>query len=146
MAMALVKSKWESGNLVFRTKAAGTLICTIAPEGFREYLTVTDIDATNGTLSAAALAGGIIVHTSVTGAGTLTFDTAVNILAAFPGIATGDVITCYLINDGDQTVTLAVAAGTTIADTGQTLAINESCILVILVTSSTTVTVYTIGA
>lgn len=148
MAMALVKSIWESGSLVFRRLDTLAGVFTIAPQGVREWASVSDIDAQNGTLTAARIATGIIVHTSVTGAGTLTFDTAANIIAAFPGITTGEVIKCYLINDGDQTVTLAADGGATVtlADAGQTLAINESCLLLILVTGAATVTVYTIGA
>jgi hypothetical protein len=148
MAMALVDSAWENGNLVFREKATRTIVATIAPEGLRETLTPTDIDAQNGTLTAAALKGGIIVHTSETGGGTLTFDTAANIIAAFPGIQAGECFTCLLINDGDQTDTLAEDGGatTTIADTGQTVAINESALLLLRVVSSTAVKVYVVGS
>ena len=146
--MNLIKSIWESGILRFRNKGTAAPIATIGSLRLHEYLTNTDIDARNGTLLAAYLAGGIITHTSTTGGGTLTFDTAANIIAAFPGIGTGDAVECYLINDGNQTVTLAQDGGntTTVADTGQTIAAAESCILLILVTSSTTVTVYHVGA
>ncbi|MCJ7510767.1 MAG: hypothetical protein MUP14_07775 [Dehalococcoidia bacterium] len=108
----------------------------------------TDIDAQNGTLLAAYLAGGLVTHTSTGAGGTLTFDTAANIIAAFPGLAIGDAVECYLVNDGNQTVTLAQDVGntTTIADTGQTLATKESCLLLILMTAAATVTVYAIGA
>ena len=148
MAMALVKSIWESGCLVFRRLDTLAGVFTISPQGIREWASVSDIDAQNGTLTAARIATGIIVHTSVTGGGTLTFDTAANIIAAFPGIQVGEVVKCYLINDGDQTVTLAADGGGTVTmgDADQTLAINESCLLLILMTGSATVTVYMIGA
>lgn len=145
MAFNLVKSAWEVGCLIFRNRSSKAGVFTISPQGMREWMSVTDIDTQNGTLTAAAIAGGIIVHTSVTAAGTLTFDTAANILAAFPGIQTGEVIKCYVINDGAWTDTFAVAAGLTIGDVGQTLAIEESCLLLILVTSATTVHVQIIG-
>jgi len=148
MAMALVKSKWESGNLVFRKRSDGTLVFTVAPEGVREYKTVSDIDARNGTLTAAFLASGIIVHTSEVGGGTLTFDTAPNIIAAFPGLQIGEAVKCWLINDGSQTVALAADGGATVtlADIGQEIAANESCLLLIHMTAAATVTVYTVGA
>lgn len=146
MAFNLVKSAWESGVLRFRNKATGTPIATIGSVRLHDYLTVTDINGQHGTLTAAIIAGGILVHTSASGAGNLTLDTAANIIAAFPGISTGDTIKCYVINDGSQTLTVVAATGTTIADNGQTIAADESALLVILVTSSTTVTVYTVGA
>ena len=58
--MNLVKSAWENGILRFRNKATGTPIVTIGATRLREYLANTDIDARNGTLLAAYLAGGII--------------------------------------------------------------------------------------
>ena len=148
MALSLIKSVWENGVLRFRNKATGTPIAAIGTLRLHEYLVNTDIDTQNGTLLAASLAGGLITHTSTNAGGTLTFDTAANIIAAFPGLAIGDAVECYLINDGNQTVTLAQDVGntTTIADTGQTVAINESCLLLILMTAAATVTVYTIGA
>ena len=43
-----------------------------------EVLTVTDDDSRNMTLAAEDIKGGINVHTSVTGGGTVTADTAAN--------------------------------------------------------------------
>jgi len=146
MTISFVDSHWKAGNLVFEEKATATPIFTIAPQGVREAMTVTDIDTQNGTLTAAAIAGGIIVHTSNTGAGTLTTDTAANIIAAFPGIHVGEVVKAYLINDGDQTDTLAAGNSVTLGDAGQTIATNEAALLLFLVTSSTTVTLYHLGA
>ncbi|MCJ7510766.1 MAG: hypothetical protein MUP14_07770 [Dehalococcoidia bacterium] len=146
MAFSLIKSIWESGVLRFRNKATRTPIATLGTLRLHPYLTVTNVDAQDNTLSAAQIAGGIVVHTSETGGGTVTLDTAANIIAAFPGIGTGDSVKCYYVNDGTEILTLATATGTTIFDAGQTIAANEAAILVILVTSSTTVTVYSIGA
>lgn len=148
MAMALLKGIWESGSLVFRRRDTAVGVLTIAPQGIREWATVSDIDAQNGTITAAIIATGILVHTSVTGGGTLTFDTAAAIIAAFPGIAIGEVVKFYIVNDGSQTVTLAADGGATVTlgDAGNTLLINEACLCLILVTSATAVTIYTIGA
>jgi hypothetical protein len=146
MAFSLIKSIWESGVLRFRNKGTGTPVATIGSLRLHEYLTITDVDAQDNTLSAAQIAGGIVVHTSVTAGGTVTLDTAANIIAAFPGIGVGDSVKCYYINDGTEILTLAPATGTTIFDAGQTIAANEAAVLLILVTSSTTVTIFSIGA
>ena len=148
MAFSLIKSVWESGVLRFRNRSTKTPIATIGSLRLHEYMVVTDYDDQDATLTAASLAGGIIVHTSNTGGGTLTFDSAANIIAALPGIGIGDAVECYLINDGNQTDTLAADGGATVTlgDAGQTIATEESAILLILVTATTTVTVYTIGA
>jgi len=113
-------------------------------------MTATDVDAQTNTLTVAQIVGGIVVHTSVTGSGTVTTDTAVNIIAGSngDGILTnvGDTEICYYINDGDQTLTFAGGTDVTVADTGQTVAANESAILLFRKTAATTVTMYVIGA
>lgn len=108
--------------------------------------TPVDLDAQSGTLSAANMRSGILVHTSVTGAGTITFDTGANIDAEFPGLAVGDTITVRYINDGTQVVTPTAATGVTVADTGQTIAADEACVFMFRKTGVATYTVYTIGA
>ena len=113
-------------------------------------LTASDVDTQNMTLTVAHIVGGVLVHTSTSGGGTITVDTGVNIIAGYNGagrlIANGDTEICYFINDGSQTDTFAVATGLTIADTGQTVATEESCILVFRRLTATTVHMYTIGA
>lgn len=115
-----------------------------------EQMTATDVDAQNNTITVAQIAGGVVVHTSATGAGTATTDTAVNIIAGSSGIGAltknGQCIKCYYINDGDQTVTLAGGTDVTISDTGQTIAANEAALLVFMRASATTVTCYVLGA
>lgn len=115
-----------------------------------EKLTVTDNDAQDNTLAVAEIVGGVVVHTSVTGAGTVTTDTAANIIAGSGGQGVlsnnGDSIVCYYINDGTQTLTLAGGTGVTISDTAQTIAADEAAILVFVRVSATTVTCYVIGA
>lgn len=115
-----------------------------------ETMSVTDVDAQNNTLSVAQIAGGIVVHTSVTAGGTVTTDTAANIIAGSSGIgvmdANGQCISCHYINDGTQVLTLAGDTGVTIADTGQTIAADEAALLVFRRVSGTTVTCYILGA
>ena len=111
-----------------------------------EILTVVDDDSQNMTLAAADILAGINVHTSTSSGGTVTVDTAANIIAGVPLKKDNECITSYYINDGDQTATFAVATGTTIADTGNTVLINEAAILVWRRTSSTAVTLYIVSS
>ncbi len=107
-----------------------------------EVLTVVDDDTQNFTLAAADILAGINVHTSTSGAGTVTVDTGANIIAGIPLTHNGQCVVSYFINDGSQTVTFAVASGTTISDTGNTVLINESKLLVWRRVTSSTVKLY----
>jgi len=129
------------------TITAGGLL--VSAGHIRNKLSVTNNDAQNNTLTVAELVGGITVHTSTTGGGTVTTDTAVNIIAGSGGVgaltADGQCYEHYYINDGDQTLTFAGGTGVTISDTGQTVGSDESALLLVCRASSTTVTVYIIG-
>jgi hypothetical protein len=111
-----------------------------------EILTVVDDDSRNMTLAAADILAGINVHTSVTGGGTVTVDTAANIIAGVPLEKDNECITSYYINDGDQTATFAVASGTTIADVGNTVLENEAAVLIWRRTSATAVKLYIVSS
>ena len=111
-----------------------------------EILTVVDDDSQNMTLAAADILAGINVHTSVTGGGTVTVDTAANIIAGVPLEKDNECITSYYIHDGDQTATFAVASGTTIADVGNTVLTNESAVLIWRRTSATAVVLYIVSS
>ena len=111
-----------------------------------EYLTVTDDNSQSMTLAAADILKGINVHTSTSAGGTVTVDTAANIIAGIPLTEDDQCIESYYINDGTQTVTFAVATGTTIADTGNTILINESAVLLWRRTSSTAVVLYIVSS
>lgn len=76
--------------------------------------TITDIDAQNATPTIAQILGGMIVHTSVTGAGTVTVPTGTAMSAGISGVAVGSTIHWLYYNDGSQTATIT-------ADTGHTL-------------------------
>ena len=106
-----------------------------------EKLTVTNVDARHNTLSAAQIKAGIVVHTSVTGAGNVTLDTAANIISGVPLDADDETVKVYYVNDGNRTLTLVAASGTTIADTGNTILEDEAMVLLVRRTSSTAVTV-----
>jgi len=111
-----------------------------------EVLTVTDDNARHLTLAAEDIKGGINVHTTTTGGGTVTVDTAANIIAKVPLTEDNQCITSYYINDGDQTATFAVATGTSIADTGNTVLTNEVAVLLWRRTSATAVTLYIVSS
>jgi hypothetical protein len=111
-----------------------------------EVLTVTDDNSQNMTLAAEDIKGGINVHTSVTGGGTVTCDTAANIISKVPLTEDDQCIVSYYINDGDQTATFAVASGTTIADVGNTVLTNEAAVLLWRRTSSTAVVLYIVSS
>src|SRR3990172_9028040 len=92
----LVYSDWVNGVLRFKNSSDGATIHSIGPASSpRKALVRVDIDAQSGTITAANMVSGLIVHTSVTGAGTITTDTGTNIDAAFPGLAVGDAVEVY---------------------------------------------------
>lgn len=103
----------------------------------------------NGTLTAALLLGGQINHTVITGAGTDTFDTAANIIAALTTAlgaapAVGFEFTCMVVNTAASAlaITFAVAAGVTIRNVAQTVTQNGASKLYIRVTGAATVDVF----
>ena len=111
-----------------------------------EILTVVDDDSRHMTLAAADILAGINVHTSATGGGTVTTDTAANIIANVPLGKDNESITSYYINDGDQTATFAAGTGVTLAAIGNTVLIHEAAVLVWRRTSSTAVTLYVVSS
>lgn len=76
--------------------------------------TITDVDAQNATPTIAQILGGVIVHTSATGAGTCTVPTGTAMSAGVSGVAVGSTIKWLYYNDGSQTVTLTAATGHTL--------------------------------
>lgn len=76
--------------------------------------TITDADSQNCTPLVAEILGGVYIHTSVTGGGTVTLDTGANMSAGVAGVAVGSTIEWLYYNDGDQTATITASAGHTI--------------------------------
>ena len=112
-----------------------------------EIMTVTDVNAQDNTLTAAQIKAGIVVHTSATGGGTVTMDTAANIIAGVPLTEDNQCVKVYYINDGDQDLTFAQDTGNTclVADTGAILMADEGVLLMIQRTSSTACKMYCVG-
>ena len=99
--------------------------------------TVTNIDSQSIGPTAAQIKTGLVIHTSVTGAGTITVPTGAEMEAAFPGLEIGDTIECYYVNDGNQTVTLTGDTGTT-ALSAQTILTLQGAIIVFMKTGDET--------
>lgn len=155
----LIANSDDATPLIDGTLTAGSEALTLnVPRNLRvrgngnviKTLTVTNVDTQNDTMQVAEIVTGIYVHTSTTGGGTITTDTAANIIAGATSVgvlsADNDCYQTYFINDGDQTDTFAGGDSVTVADTGQTVAANESAILLWCRATSSTMTLYIIGA
>ena len=133
-------------NSIDPIEMVGTSRPNIRAGRVTEILTAVDDDTQSFTLAAADILAGINVHTSTSGGGTVTVDTAANIIANVPLEKDNECITSYYINDGDQTATFAVATGTTIADVGNTVLTNEAAVLIWRRTSATAVVLYIVSS
>lgn len=133
-------------NAIDPIEFVGSAAVTTRSGRTTEILTVVDDDSRHMTLAAADILAGINVHTSATGGGTVTTDTAANIIANVPLGKDNESITSYYINDGDQTATFAGGTGVTVADTGNTVLTNEAAVLVWRRTSATAVTLYIVSS
>lgn len=134
-------SKWTGGYLKHTTKATGRAVLTYSSIGAGMEVTRVDVDSQNATLPAATLLAGLLVHTSVTAAGTLTVDTGANLDAAFPEWQIGEVYGCHYYNDGTQTVTLTGDTGTTRLGAA-TIATLQGCMVMFLKTAAATYSVW----
>lgn len=141
MPVTAMSSKWVAGYLKFFNKSDGRVTGGFNSGGASRALTRVDVDAQNATLPAATLLAGFLVHTSVTGAGTLTVDTAANLDAAFPEWQIDERMSCHYLNDGTQTVTLTGASGVT-ALSAQTIATLMGRSIVFLKTAASTYSVW----
>ncbi|HXH05366.1 MAG TPA: hypothetical protein VNI83_02130 [Vicinamibacterales bacterium] len=105
--------------------------------------------AGNVTYTTAQLAGGLITRDPNGLARTDVVPNAVDIINDLGLGRDGDTFICYFINTADaaETVTFGgTPTGVTYANAGQTIAQNESAILLFRRTSPTTVTMYIVGA
>jgi hypothetical protein len=141
MAVTNVFSEWVSGKLIFRKKSDRAIVFSIGRNGIGKGLVREDQDAQNATLLAAQMVKGLLVHTSTTGGGTLTTDTATNLDAAFPEWQIGETMECHYQNDGNQTVTLTGDTGVTRVS-AQTIATLQGRLIVFLKTAASTYIVW----
>ena len=135
-------------NSIDPIEMVGTSRPNIRAGRVTEILTVVDDDSQSLTLAAADILAGINVHTSTSSGGTVTTDTAANIIANVPLEKDNESIISYYVNDGDQTATFAADSGATvtIADAANTVLINEAAVLLWRRTSSTAVTLYIVSS
>jgi len=111
----------------------------------------TQVDLTsNGavTYAAADIVSGYILDTSHTGAVTATTATAVLIIAAMAAAgmstAVGTSFDFIVVNDGNQTVTMAGGTDVTLYGAALTMATTKASIWRVLVTSATTLSMFRI--
>lgn len=98
----------------------------------------TNTTTTARTMTAAEFLAGVFV-TTASGALALTFPTAAALVAALTNVQVGSQVVLYLVNKGDNTLTITTASGLTI--TGghgtATLATNTSQIIIAKFTNVT---------
>jgi len=116
LSLTLPLADGTSGQ-VLSTDGAGATSFISIPTSTNPLLTNTALADSNATLTGAEMYGGLFTITPSL-ARTLTTDTAVNILAAFPGIQDNNhysmIITCFLFANASHDVTLVAGSGVTI--------------------------------
>lgn len=132
--------------------AAGSLVVWDAyaqpGTGNANALTETAITtAGNGTLTAAAIASGVVVRTGPSGAFTDTTDTAANIIGQFiPGAVVGSAFKFRYFNNSSYTATIAAGSGVSLyllsASTVATVTSREFIAVVTGIGESAAVTLY----
>lgn len=141
MPATALGSRWVAGYLKFFRKSDGVVVGGFGSTGPILNVTRVDVDSQNATLPASTLTSGLLVHTSVTGGGTLTVETGANLDTAFPDWQVGEVRSCLYLNDGNQTVTLTGATGTTRLS-AQTIATLQGRMIRFLKTAAQTYSVW----
>ena len=106
-----------------------------------KQISINNVDARGDTLRAADINGGLTVHTSVTGTGTVTTDTAAEIIRVCSLDSDGDAIEMWYVNDGDQTLNFTSGVGVTIVIT-RGIGRNRARRFLFMRTSATTVSIY----
>lgn len=143
-----------SSNITFTTKLTviNDVVLGTAPNADsitvngllkRGNVVETDKDTQNATITGAEFRKGVIVHTSQTGAGVVTFDTATNLISELDLVSDNEAVTCLYINDGNQNVTLngGTPAGVTYVN-NPTIAAESAATLVVRRTGASAVSVY----
>lgn len=110
--------------------------------------TADDTVVGNETLTTTQMLAGVLTRDPNGAARTDTTPTGTLIDTAFPGLQVNEYITFIIINTADaaEAITIAGGTGVTINNAGQTIAQNESAILLFKKTGAATYTVYIVGA
>jgi len=104
---------------------------------------IIDVDSTNATITAAQVRdGSLLVHTSVTGAGTFTLPSNDDLKSTGStggqmAYASNNALKFYYVNDGDQTVTVTAGTGGTVVGTASVVSGANATILVVPTSDST---------
>jgi len=105
---------------------------------------IVDVDSTNATITAPQVRdGSLLVHTSVTGAGTFTLPSnddlsGLNVLTdGQMSYSQNNALKFYYVNDGDQTVTVTAGTGGTVIGTATVTSGANATILVVPTSIST---------
>ena len=106
----------------------------------------TAIATQNATPTAAQMLGGLITHTSVTGAGTFTVPTGTLMSGAITGNVAGDGFWTVYANVGNQTVTITAAAGNTLTGTAAVPAGKNAQIFSVCTAANTWISNITLSA
>ncbi len=141
----VVGSVTGTASAVAGTVAATTLSATGLVKVTNPVVqsTVTTIDAQNGTPTIAQLLGGVILHNSKTGAGTVTTPTGTEISDGISGVAVGSMFKTLYHNYGNQTATItAGASGVTISGGTAAVTTGKHSELTFLCTAANTWTLY----
>jgi hypothetical protein len=103
---------------------------------------IVDKDSTDATITADEVRdGSLLVHTSVTGAGTFTLPSNTDLVGSSLNYAANNALKFYYVNDGDQTVTVTAGTGGTVIGTA-TVASGANATILVVPTSTTTHNIY----
>ena len=118
---------------------------------FSSYMTVTPLSDANATLTATQTINGLVSMTNTSSARTITTPSATTIIAAIPGYATsspsGNTFTLYVRNTSTTLAELTVVGGTSVTVDGTAIvASGITRTFLGVITSATTITLYSMGA
>lgn len=133
------------------TATSGDVAITAGNLAITSGIIIEELDNTaeaaqNVSLSAAEFKKGLVTHASTTGGGTITIDTAANLISTLGLTADNMTAHCYYMNTGNQDVIMeGTIAGITYADTSAKIKENCCAILLARRTGSGAVTMYIVG-
>jgi len=119
---------------------------TLSGNMIRQMTVTTEATAGDVTYTAAQILGGMILRDPNGGARADLFPTAANIIAAIKQAGAGNAFVVTIRNTADaaETITMTTNTGLTLSGT-MTIAQNNSKAFLAIVTSGTTVTIYSLG-
>jgi len=149
-------TQWKAARAIVTEAAgaeddlAGVRLIGPFPQGagalIGQMTVTTEVTADAHTYTAAELLGGMILRDPAGGARSDPTDTAANIIAAITQAGAGNSFEFTIRNTANAAETITVTAGTGVTLSGtMTIAQNNSKRFLCVVTSGTTVTIYSLG-